>query len=71
MRTIFMLNTMFKILKNKNVFIKNFWPIVDDSLAIPATDVAAIERIFFITNMCGNRWQIAFSRAYNQSNNNI
>lgn len=52
---IFVLNTVFKILENKNILIKYFWLIEDDSLAIPVTDIVAIERIFSITNMWTKR----------------
>lgn len=51
-----MLNTVFKILGNKNILNKNFWFIVDDLLAMPVTDIAAIERMFSITYMWINRW---------------
>jgi hypothetical protein len=41
---------IYKILKNKNILIDNFWKILEYFLAISGTN-AIIERIFSITNI--------------------
>lgn len=60
----------FKVLENKNIFIKHFWPIIEFSPATSGTN-AVIEIMFFITNVNGTNGKNRFFYSYNQNNYNF